>query len=67
MVDDAHGLGVLGKGGRGTASHFGLEDEVDIYMGTFSKSCKPRRLHGLQPQWLSLCAIPRVLSSSPPL
>jgi 7-keto-8-aminopelargonate synthetase-like enzyme len=38
MVDDAHGLGVLGKGGRGTASHFGLEDEVDIYMGTFSKS-----------------------------
>ncbi len=38
MVDDAHGLGVIGKGGRGTASHFGLEDEVDIYMGTFSKS-----------------------------
>ena len=38
MVDDAHGLGVLGKGGRGTASHFGLEDQVDIYMGTFSKS-----------------------------
>ena len=38
MVDDAHGLGVIGVGGRGTASHFGLEDEVDIYMGTFSKS-----------------------------
>ena len=38
MIDDAHGLGVLGDGGRGTASHFGLEDEVDIYMGTFSKS-----------------------------
>lgn len=38
MVDDAHGLGVLGEGGRGTASHFGLEDDVDIYMGTFSKS-----------------------------
>ncbi len=38
MLDDAHGLGVLGEGGRGTASHFGLEDEVDIYMGTFSKS-----------------------------
>ncbi len=38
MVDDAHGLGVVGEGGRGTASHFGLEDEVDIYMGTFSKT-----------------------------
>lgn len=38
MVDDAHGLGVIGEGGRGTASYFGLEEEVDIYMGTFSKS-----------------------------
>ena len=38
MVDDAHGLGVIGEGGRGTASYFGLEDQVDIYMGTFSKS-----------------------------
>ena len=38
MVDDAHGLGVLGKTGRGTAEYFGLEDEVDILMGTFSKS-----------------------------
>lgn len=38
MVDDAHGLGVLGAHGRGTAEHFNLEDEVDIYMGTFSKS-----------------------------
>ena len=36
MVDDAHGLGVLGDGGRGTASYYGLEDQVDIYMGTFS-------------------------------
>ena len=38
MVDDAHGLGVLGNGGRGTADHFGLTDDVDIIMGTFSKS-----------------------------
>ena len=38
MVDDAHGLGVIGEGGRGTTSYFGLEDKVDIYMGTFSKS-----------------------------
>lgn len=38
MVDDAHGLGVMGEHGRGTAEHFGLEKEVDIIMGTFSKS-----------------------------
>ncbi len=38
MVDDAHALGVLGTHGRGTAEHFNLEDDVDIYMGTFSKS-----------------------------
>lgn len=38
MVDDAHSTGVIGKGGRGTASHFGLEKEVDITMGTFSKT-----------------------------
>jgi 8-amino-7-oxononanoate synthase len=38
MVDDAHGLGVLGPLGRGTAAHFGLTDDVDLIMGTFSKS-----------------------------
>ncbi len=38
MVDDSHGLGVLGEKGKGTAEHFGLEKDVDIYMGTFSKS-----------------------------
>ena len=38
MVDDAHALGVIGENGRGTASYFNLEDDVDIIMGTFSKS-----------------------------
>jgi 8-amino-7-oxononanoate synthase len=38
MVDDAHGIGVLGTHGAGTASHFGLTDQVDLIMGTFSKS-----------------------------
>ena len=38
MLDDAHSLGVLGHQGRGTASHFGLTDKVDLIMGTFSKS-----------------------------
>lgn len=38
MVDDAHSIGVLGKNGSGTSDHFGLTDEVDIIMGTFSKS-----------------------------
>jgi 8-amino-7-oxononanoate synthase len=38
MVDDAHAVGVLGAGGRGTAEHFGLEDQMDLIMGTYSKS-----------------------------
>ncbi len=38
MVDDAHAVGVLGERGAGTAEHFGLEDSVDLVMGTFSKS-----------------------------
>jgi 8-amino-7-oxononanoate synthase len=38
LVDDAHALGVIGEGGRGTGSHFGMEDDVDLVMGTFSKS-----------------------------
>ncbi|HHT81831.1 MAG TPA: aminotransferase class I/II-fold pyridoxal phosphate-dependent enzyme [Acholeplasmataceae bacterium] len=38
MVDDAHGFGTIGPNGKGTAHYFGLEDEVDIIMGTFSKS-----------------------------
>jgi 8-amino-7-oxononanoate synthase len=38
LVDDAHGLGVFGENGRGTPEYFGIEDEVDLVMGTFSKS-----------------------------
>ena len=38
MIDDAHGIGVMGDNGRGTAEHFALDDEVDLVMGTFSKA-----------------------------
>jgi 8-amino-7-oxononanoate synthase len=38
LIDDAHSVGVIGKGGRGTGSHFGLMDQVDMTMGTFSKT-----------------------------
>lgn len=38
FVDDAHGIGVLGEKGRGTADHFGVQDKIDIYFGTFAKS-----------------------------
>ena len=38
MVDEAHGIGVFGKNGRGVCDYFGLSDEVDLIMGTFSKS-----------------------------
>ena len=38
MVDDAHGIGVMGEHGRGTTEHFGIENEADLVMGTFSKS-----------------------------
>ena len=38
LIDDAHAVGVIGKGGRGTASEFGLDNEIDLTMGTFSKT-----------------------------
>ncbi len=38
LVDDAHGCGTMGKGGRGTGEHFGVQDEIDVYFGTFAKA-----------------------------
>lgn len=38
LVDDAHGFGTMGKNGRGTGEHFGVQDEIDLYFGTFAKS-----------------------------
>ncbi len=38
LIDDAHSVGVIGKGGRGTASEFGLDNQIDLTMGTFSKT-----------------------------
>jgi glycine C-acetyltransferase len=38
FVDDAHGFGVMGKAGRGTGEHFGCQDKIDIYLGTFAKA-----------------------------
>ena len=70
MVDDAHGIGVMGDNGRGTAEHFGLEDDVDLVMGTFSKS-----LAGVGGfvvgdadviDWIKHKARPLMFSASPP-
>lgn len=67
MVDDAHGLGVIGEGGRGTASYYGLEDQVDIYMGTFSKSlARSAAIWRPAAAWQTSCVTARVRSSSPP-
>lgn len=70
LVDDAHGVGTIGKGGRGTASHFGLDNEVDLIVGTFSKSlasiggfvCGDADVI----EWIRHFARPSVFSASPP-
>ncbi len=70
VVDDAHGLGVIGEGGRGTASHFGLEGEVDIIMGTFSKSLASIGGYVAGPakvlEWIQHFARPLLFSASLP-
>ena len=70
MVDDAHGIGVLGKTGRGTSEHFGLEHEVDLIMGTYSKSLASIGgfISGTADviHFIKHCARPLIFSASPP-
>lgn len=70
MVDDAHGIGVFGEHGRGTAEHFGLEDDVDLVMGTFSKSLAAIGgfVAGEKPviEWVKHHARSLIFSAAPP-
>ena len=67
MVDEAHGAGVLGARGAGACELFGLEDEVDLRMGTFSKSLASCGGFVAGPADVSsTCASPRAPSSSAP-
>ena len=70
MVDDAHGVGVMGEHGRGTAEHFGLEDDVDLVMGTFSKSLAAVGgfVAGTKPviDWVKHHARSLIFSAAPP-
>jgi 8-amino-7-oxononanoate synthase len=70
LVDDAHGVGVLGDNGRGTASHFGLDSQVDLIVGTFSKSLASIGGFVAGPadviEWIKHFGRPLVFSASPP-
>jgi 7-keto-8-aminopelargonate synthetase-like enzyme len=70
MVDDAHGIGVLGETGRGTAEHFGLEKDVDVIMGTYSKSLASIGGFAVADEdvihYLKHHARPLIFSASPP-
>ncbi len=52
LVDDAHGFGTMGEGGRGTASHFGVEEGVDVLFNTFAKSMAGVGAFVAGPRWL---------------
>ena len=52
LVDDAHGFGTMGEGGRGTASHFGVTDGVDVLFNTFAKSMAGIGAFVCGPRWL---------------
>jgi 7-keto-8-aminopelargonate synthetase-like enzyme len=70
MVDDAHGIGVMGDHGRGTAEHFGLEQDTDLVMGTFSKSLAAVGgfIVGERPviEWVKHHARSLIFSAAPP-
>jgi 8-amino-7-oxononanoate synthase len=70
MVDDAHGIGVMGDNGRGTGEHFGLENDVDLVMGTFSKSLAGVggfvAGDGKVIDWIKHKARPLMFSAAPP-
>ncbi|MPZ50013.1 MAG: aminotransferase class I/II-fold pyridoxal phosphate-dependent enzyme [Dehalococcoidia bacterium] len=70
LLDDAHGVGVLGEGGRGTASHFSMLEQMDLIVGTFSKSLASIGGFVTGPahviEWLKHFARPGVFSASMP-
>ena len=70
MVDDAHGVGVMGEHGRGTAEHLGVEDDTDLVMGTFSKSLAAVGgfIAGDRPiiEWVKHHARSLIFSAAPP-
>lgn len=70
LVDDAHSIGVLGEGGRGTGSHFGLDHEVDLVVGTFSKTLASIGGFVAGPEdvleWIKHFARPMLFSASMP-
>jgi glycine C-acetyltransferase len=71
FLDDAHGIGVLGEQGRGTADHFGVQDKIDVYFGTFAKSFASIGGFSASQQkvvdWIHFNARPQVFAKSLPM